>query len=172
MGARVLDVGCGDGLLGRLIVDRRPDIEIRGLEVLLRDQAHIPLDQFDGTTIPHDDHSFDVVMFVDVLHHTSDPMILLREAARVARRAILIKDHTLGGVFAGPTLRFMDRVGNARHLVALPYNYWPHARWLTAFKELQLPVEAWKSNLRLYPWPADRVFGRSLHFVARLGCSR
>jgi 2-polyprenyl-3-methyl-5-hydroxy-6-metoxy-1,4-benzoquinol methylase len=35
--------------------------------------------------------SFDVVMFVDVLHHTKDPMVLLREARRVARRAIVVK---------------------------------------------------------------------------------
>jgi len=28
-------------------------------------------------------------MFVDVLHHTHDPMILLREAVRVARKAIV-----------------------------------------------------------------------------------
>ena len=44
-------------------------------------------------------------MCVDVLHHTDDPMILMREAMRVTRQAILIKHHTLDGLFAGPTLR-------------------------------------------------------------------
>ena len=32
---------------------------------------------------------FDVVMFVDVLHHTDDPMILLRQAYPLARKAIV-----------------------------------------------------------------------------------
>jgi hypothetical protein len=39
-------------------------------------------------------------------------MILLREAARVAREAVVIKDHTKNGLAADATLRFMDRIGN------------------------------------------------------------
>ena len=44
-------------------------------------------------------------MFTDVLHHTSEPKVLLREAMRVARETILVKDHTCDGLFAGATLR-------------------------------------------------------------------
>jgi hypothetical protein len=90
----------------------------------------------------------------------------------VARRAVVLKDHTADGVLAGPTLRFMDRVGNARHGVSLPYTYWPRRRWLEAFDELGLAVEGWDKDLGLYPAPASWVFGRSLHFVARLGVRR
>ena len=79
-------------------------------------------------------------MLVDVLHQTDDPMNLLREAVRVARQAIVIKDHLLQGAFAYPTLRFMDWVGNARHGVALPYNYWTPAEWHGAFDKLGLAV--------------------------------
>jgi hypothetical protein len=75
-------------------------------------------------------------VFIDVLHHTNDPVLLLREAARVARNTIVIKDHTLDGFAAGPTLRFMDRIGNRRYNVALPYNYWPKQQWLSAFEAL------------------------------------
>jgi hypothetical protein len=35
-------------------------------------------------------------------------MILLREASRVARKNIVIKDHILDGLVAGPALRFTD----------------------------------------------------------------
>src|SRR3954471_11775238 len=129
---RVLDIGCGDGLLSSMIMEDRPELEIIGIDVLLRPTTHIPVTEFDGTHVPFADGSVDVAMFVDVLHHTTDPMILLREAARVARRAIVIKDHTADGVLAQSTLRFMDEVGNARHGVALPYNYWPRARWMEA----------------------------------------
>lgn len=170
--ARALDVGCGDGYLAHLVKQRRPDIKIEGIDILVRSQTHVPVDRFDGQTIPYADASFDVVMFVDVLHHTEDPMILLREAVRIARTAIVIKDHTCDALFAGPTLRFMDRVSNARHGVALPYNYWPRQRWFEAFDMLGLDVCVWKKNLRLYPRPAGWMFDRSLHFVAQLCVSQ
>ena len=66
------------------------------------------------------------------------PTVLLREAARVARQGVVIKDHTRDGILAGPILRFMDFVGNAHHGVALPYNYWPRRCWIGAFEELGL----------------------------------
>ncbi len=166
--ASVLDVGSGDGLLGRRLQELRPDITIRGIDVLVRERTHIPVEAFDGRTITAGDGTVDVVLFVDVLHHTDDPVILLKEATRVAGRGVLIKDHTEDGLFARPTLRFMDYVGNAHHGVNLPYNYWPKKRWLQTFGELGLTVQAWQDDLNLYPQPADWVFGRSLHFIAFL----
>ena len=83
-GASVLDVGCGDGLLARRIQDARPDLTVQGIDVLVRDQTHVPVRHFDGRTIPDAIGRPDVVMFVDVLHHTDDPAVLLGEAARVA----------------------------------------------------------------------------------------
>jgi SAM-dependent methyltransferase len=167
----VLDVGCGDGLIAYLIAETRPDIKLRGLDVLTRDHSYIPTERFDGEIIPYDDGSVDSVMFVDVLHHTHDPMVLLREARRVARKSVVIKDHTLDGLLAGFTLRTMDWIGNARYGVALPYNYWTKRRWIEAFKELGVEIGLWTSTLGLYPWPASSLFDRSLHFVARLDAS-
>lgn len=166
--AKTLDVGCGDGLLGSLITRRRPDVEITGIDLLVRSGTHIPVTAFDGQVLPYGDASLDVVMFVDVLHHTEDPMVLLREAARVARKSLVIKDHLLQGLWAGPTLRLMDWTGNARHGVALPYNYWPRSKWHAAFEALDLTIGAWKDDLGLYPGPLDWIFGRSLHYIARL----
>ena len=171
-GARVLDVGCGDGLMARAVLDRRPDLDIRGIDVLVREGAAIPVAPFDGTRIPAADKSVDAVMFVDVLHHTTDPTVLLREAARVARQAVVIKDHLADAPLAGLTLRFMDRVGNARHGVALPYTYWRRAQWQQAFDALGLVVEVWREQLSLYPPVASAIFDRSLHVVTRLRPTR
>jgi SAM-dependent methyltransferase len=171
-GAHVLDVGCGDGLLAHLLTQQRPDLTLRGLDVLCREQTHIPVEPFDGQVIPYAAATVDVVMFVDVLHHTHDPMILLREAVRVARTALIIKDHTCQGFLATPTLRFLDWVGNARHGVALPYNYWSQHDWLAAFRALELTTGMWKQALHLYPRPVRWAFERSLHFIARLDVSR
>jgi ubiquinone/menaquinone biosynthesis C-methylase UbiE len=166
--ATVLDVGCGDGVLAYLIMQKRPDVKIKGVDILGRTQTQIPVEWFDGEVIPYGDGSFEVTMFVDVLHHTLDPMILLHEAVRVARKAVIIKDHTCDGLLDDLTLRLMDQVGNARHGVALPYNYWSEQRWLKAVDTLGLKITTWKKDLGLYPRPARWLFDRSLHFVSRL----
>ena len=167
-GSNVLDIGAGSGTMARQIAQRRPGVTISGIDVLVRPQTEIPVTQFDGKTIPYPDKSFDVAMFVDVLHHTEDPLVLLREAARVARRAILLKDHTREGWLAGETLRLMDYAGNAQHGVALPYNYWTKREWDEAIGALGAGVGEWRGSLGLYPPPASWLFDRSLHFIARL----
>jgi len=170
--ALVLDVGCGDGLIGRLILDRRPDISIRGIELFLRPKTHIPVSRFDGKVIPYCEKAFDVVMFVDVLHHTQDPRLLLNEAQRGARKHILIKGHNRDGFAAGPMLRLMDWVGNAPHNVELTYNYWTERRWRSAFSQPQLSVREYRRYLGLYPIPARWLFERRLHFVCALDVKR
>jgi SAM-dependent methyltransferase len=162
----VLDVGCGDGLLARRIKDTRPDIQIEGVDVLIRSATWILVAPFDGCKLPCPDSSFDVVMFVDVLHHTDEPRILLSEAKRISKKFILIKIHTEEGLLAHSTLRFMDWVGNAKHGVSLPYNYWRESKWKEALTDLRLSINSWISRLRLYPLPFDWIFGRSLHFIA------
>lgn len=166
--AKVLDVGCGDGQIDLAIQAHRPDISIEGVDILVRPKTHIPVTPFDGQHLPFADASFDIVQFVDVLHHTDDPLVLLREATRVSRQGIVLKDHGRDGLLAGPTLRFMDWVGNAHHGVVLPYNYWPVVRWREAFAELGIVPKTWVQKLGLYPWPASLAFDRRLHFVTRL----
>jgi len=166
--ARVLDVGCGDGLLAARILEARPDIDITGIDVLARPRAFIPVQLFDGQTIPFANASFDAVMFVDVLHHTDDPSILLREARRVSRNVVLIKDHYADGLGSPLTLRVMDWVGNAPHGVRLPYNYWTRSQWRTAWQDEGLALSRVTTELSLYAWPLSMLFDRSLHFVAEL----
>jgi SAM-dependent methyltransferase len=164
----VLDVGCGDGTIDALIQEVRADVALRGLDVLVRPDTRIPVSPFDGRTLPVDDKSVDTVLLVDVLHHTDNPMVLLREAKRAARQSVVIKDHTADGPLARPTLRFMDWIGNAPHGIALPYNYWPEAQWRRAFDELGLSIIFWERKLGLYPFPASLLFERRLHFIAEL----
>lgn len=166
--ASVLDVGCGDGRLDQVVKGHRPDLDIEGIDVLLRPRTFISVKLFDGAVIPHPDRSFDAVTFVDVLHHTHDPAVLLREAARVARSCVIVKDHTMDGPLSGPLLRFMDWVGNERHGVVLPYNYWSSARWSRAFAEVGLTVGEDRRRLGIYPPVADWVFGDGLHRLTRL----
>jgi len=164
----VLDVGCGDGQISRLIASSRPGITIEGIDVLVRPHTEIPVQTYDGSHFPYPSASVDVVMLVDVLHHTPDPTVVLAEAARVARTAVVIKDHTLEGPLAYPTLRAMDWVGNSRHGVVLPYNYWTQTQWNAAFEEVGLQVMGWDTDLHLYAAPLRPLFERSLHFIGVL----
>ena len=164
---RVLDVGSGDGTLAALVGERLPAVELTGIDVLVRAGTPIPVLAFDGLTIPFADGSFDAVVLVDVLHHAEDPRRLLREAARVAP-VVVVKDHFADRPFAVPTLRFMDRVGNARHGVDLRYAYWRRAEWLDAMAGAGLREARLTRDVPLYPPPFSWVFGAGLHFVARL----
>ena len=168
LNANVLDVGCGDGLIVHLISKLRPDLKIQGIDVSVRKQTHIDVTVFDGFKIPFEDRSFDVVMFVDVLHHTDDPAVLLKEASRVTRKSIILKDHLVRGILANETLRFMDKVGNEQHGVVLPYNYWKPEQWNDTFRALSLKIDSWRTKINLYPLPLNILFGRSLHFIASL----
>ena len=171
-GHSVLDVGCGDGLIDRLLFERRPDLHIEGVDVLVRADSQIPVTWFDGRELAFPDASWDTVLLCDVLHHAEDPIRMLREVRRVARHSVVIKDHLVTGILARPTLRLMDFVGNAPHGVALPFNYFDRDQWNMAYQSADLvPIET-RARLDLYPAWADPIFGRSLHFIARCELGR
>ena len=167
-GARVLDVGCGDGTIGSLIAQLRPDISIQGVEFLVRAGCKIECQSFDGFTLPFPDNSFDVCLFVDVLHHTEDPGVLLREAVRVSRSFVLIKDHLDENAIDNLTLRFMDWVGNRPHGVVLTYNYQNRKQWTEQFSDSGLSEVNWTTQVPLYAWPLRLLVGSRLHFVSLL----
>ncbi len=166
--ATVLDVGCGDGQIAQRLGELRKDVTFTGVDVLVRDDTAIPVELFDGQNLPFEKNSFDAVMFVDVLHHADDIDALMGEAVRVARQAVVIKDHKLAGFAASKTLRFMDWVGNHRHGVSLPYNYLSPAEWRELWQRWNLEIDERVDHLGLYPWPASILFERGLHFAARL----
>lgn len=166
-GARVLDVGCGDGSIAAAVTAQRPDVTVEGIDVLVRPSTRIPVRSYDGETIPHADDSFDAVTLVDVLHHTHDPGRILGEAARVAP-VVVLKDHLAEGAADRVVLRVMDWVGNAGFGVALPYNYLSLAQWAELQRRCGLEVEREVTSLGLYPRPASWLFERHLHLVRRL----
>ena len=168
VGASVLDMGCGDGTIGYLIGRLNPTASIQGLEVTPRPSCLIECESFDGASIPRSDDSVDVCMFVDVLHHTLNIEELLKEARRVARRHVLVKDHLYESRFDRVLLRFMDWVGNQPHGVQSVYNYKRRAEWDRVFSSCGLRVVSWNQCLPLYPPPFNRIFVRGLHYVGLL----
>lgn len=168
LNATILDVGCGSGELSHVVMQERQDLKISGLEVQVRPHTLIPVAGYDGQSLPYEDKSFDVVMFIDVLHHTNNAFQILAEAKRVSRKQVVIKDHLCEDVCDLKILQFMDRVGNDRFEVASPGNYWSRKGWDSCLSELDLKVISFDRELKLYPFPLNIVFGRGLHFFAVL----
>jgi SAM-dependent methyltransferase len=172
-GARtVLDLGCGDGSIALEVMRRRPKLEINGLETRARPECGIPMQEYDGVMVPSGDATYDVVMLIDVLHHADDPTALLGEAARVARRAVIIKDHFADPWLGEWRLGAMDWAGNVGHGVALLNRYWTRSEWQREFDRAGLDVGAQQERLGLYPLPVRWLFETGLHFVSRLTPTR
>lgn len=163
-----LDIGCGDGALSNQIELLAPNVRLTGTDVLARPDALIPVIEYNGTRLSFPDKSFDFCMLVDVLHHTPEARIVLKEACRVTRQFVLIKDHYCENHFDRLTLRFMDWVGNRAYGVALPYNYLSKAQWRSSFQACNLTALHINEHLSLYGWPGSMLFERGLHFVAKL----
>jgi len=98
--ARVIDLGCGAG--DSVDVFRRFDSEVRWLgvdlesspEVDARTRADAEFATFNGTRVPAEDASADLVFCKQVLEHVREPEPLLLDVARVLAP---------GGWFAGST---------------------------------------------------------------------
>jgi len=165
---RVLDLGCGDGQISGLIQSQRPDLDIHGIDIIVRDRTYVPVTKFDGSHVQEPDASHDVVMLVDVLHHCDSPEAMIKEARRVAKKTLVIKDVMNDQLLSDFTLRIMDIAANRRYRVPCPFNFWPYKKWMSTFEGLGVRVTDWQSSLGLYPWPANLFFERQMHFIAKL----
>jgi len=159
-GSRVLDVGCGDGTIDKAVMARSKGTTYEGIDVMARPTCAIPFSTYDGVSIPHGDQSFDVVQFIDVLHHTNNIEDVFAEAVRVSKRYIILKDHSFSNRFEYEVIKWMDWVGNAPHGVRLPYNFKDLAYWRELAAHNGLDVRQFNSRVDLYPSPFNRLFGR------------
>ena len=94
-GARVLDLGCGDGALLDLLQRTRGctgyGVEYADANVLAcvrRGVNVLQLNLEDGLAI-FEDNSFDVVLQIDTLQHLRNAETMLRETARIGRAGIV-----------------------------------------------------------------------------------
>lgn len=114
--ARVLEVGCGTGVLARSLA-LRPDVgAVVGVDVApsllgkARDQAadlpNLTFREADARSLPFGDETFDVVVFYTTLTHVPGPERALDEAFRVLRPQGRLA--VLDGDYATPTVALGD----------------------------------------------------------------
>lgn len=102
-GSKVLDVGCGTGVVASKLVDEGFDVtgvdpSDGMLEHLRRSDPRVTAVQGSGTELPFEDGTFDLTMCVAVMHHIAQPQAVhdsLVEMARVTRPGglVLVWDH-------------------------------------------------------------------------------
>ncbi|MGK9046894.1 methyltransferase domain-containing protein [Stutzerimonas chloritidismutans] len=90
----VLDVGCGDGKLTRVIAAQKKTAKFVGLDGSSEALSRMPLDSVLGeaTELPFADDSFDLVMSTDALEHIPDgeELTAWRELFRVASNCVMV----------------------------------------------------------------------------------
>ncbi|RZI66221.1 methionine biosynthesis protein MetW [Variovorax guangxiensis] len=148
-GARVLDLGCGDGALLDLLQRERGcsgyGVEIADgnvLKCIRRGVDVIQLNLDEGLAM-FDDASFDVVLQIDTLQHLRNAEVMLRETARVGRIGIVAFPN-----FAHWPNRLSIARGRMPVTRRLPYQWYdtPNIR-VGTFKDFE--VLAGKNQLRV-----------------------
>jgi ubiquinone/menaquinone biosynthesis C-methylase UbiE len=94
----IAEIGCGDGAVLAELGARGLAGQLHGFEVseeaavIARGRGTpglVGVSVYDGLRLPARDSEFDLAILSHVLEHVSDPVALLREAARVARAVVL-----------------------------------------------------------------------------------
>jgi SAM-dependent methyltransferase len=164
---RLLDIGSHDARVASRVGELVEAVEVRGVDVKVDPHAAIPVEAYDGRTLPFESDRFDAVVLSDVLHHCEDPARVLAEALRVAP-VVGIKDHFCFGPLSRAMLLGMDLVGNFQPGIDVRGTYLTPAEWHRLWGSCGARLAAIDWPLDIHP-PAIRWLTRSeLQFAARI----
>jgi methionine biosynthesis protein MetW len=185
-GARVLDVGCGDGALLNLLQHRR-NVDGRGIELSREGVSNcvakgLPVIQGDADTdlADYPDDAFDYVILSQTIQATRNPRRVLEHMLRIGRRAIVsfpnfghwriraqvglfgrmpVTDNLPFSWYDTPNIHFCT----IRDFVAL-------CRDLDAKMERAVALNATGRRVRVnFPWWVWNLFGEQAVFLLRRG---
>ncbi len=92
-----LDVGCANGDSTAIMKRHNPSLDLTGLELTdwgyreaIKNHPELRFVQGDAKELPFPDQSFDTVVLDHIIEHFSDPVPLILEAKRMARKRVII----------------------------------------------------------------------------------
>jgi SAM-dependent methyltransferase len=144
-GEKVLDLGCGSGILAKALKEKF-NVKILGLDIEDKRIFKIPFQLYDGEKIPFPNDFFNVVLISFVLHHTKDPVSILKEAKRVGKKLIIFEDLPEG--FFGKVYCFLHWISWNLFFGNSPkFNFYTTKEWKEIFKNLGLKLISEKNFL-------------------------
>ena len=136
-GDKILDIGSGNCLLTKRL--RELGYNITPIDIVNKSKVKdIQPAIYDGKYIPFSNNSFNLSLLITVLHHTNDPIGILREATRVSNRIIIMEDVYENAVQKYLT-SLMDSILNFE-FIGHPHSNKTKDAWLEIFNNLNLAV--------------------------------
>lgn len=150
----VLDLGCNDGRMASYVLNYNPSLKIEGVDVQDNLPCKIKRTKYDGKTIPFPDNHFDIVIAIDVLHHTDNIPALIKEMSRVSKKHIIIKDVVTYSIFSHIGISIADYLSNFNYGIKCTYNFPKMKEWKSFFSS---------NNLKISQQPKNLYFGFGLN---------
>jgi len=135
---KILDLGCGQCIHSKQLIDLGYNVTSVDVRARSKYPDIIPI-IYDGKRLPFADNTFDTCLIIAVLHHTTNPELVLREALRVSRR-LIIREDIYSNVFQKRYVYHLDSLLN-KEFFRNPHSNKKDQEWRDLFKKLQLRVE-------------------------------
>lgn len=158
-GEKLLDLGCGNGVWALEISEKF------GASVVLADIADanktkLPFYLFDGSKADFPDKSFDVVLLNFVLHHTPNPIVILKEAIRLSRGKIIIYEDNASGIIPKMSTTLHGAIFNIVNRINNKATFHSFSEWKKIFISLHLKILFAKTNWKIdsLTYPVKQCF--------------
>jgi len=130
-----VDIGAGNGLVAFEL--QQANIQATAVDVAdLSILPEVKVTVYDGQTLPYQNNHFDSALLLTVLHHTTDPVAVLKESARVAKQVVIIED-VYRNVLQKYATFAMDTLVNFGHS-EMTYQNRSLKEWKAIFEDLDL----------------------------------
>lgn len=158
-GDSLLDIGCGNGMISLLVRDHFKE-RILLLDVVDYLPKQLGLDSMlyeDGEPLPVSE-KFDTVLLITVLHHSNNPLELLKLAWGATRKKLIIIESVVGIHSLEPGVKYElvnssdeNQIGYAAFVdwfynrvlhedVPVPYNFTTPEKWTSVFAEQHMKI--------------------------------